>query len=212
MYYHCLSLKYVEYGTILPHDDKSNEFRLGYEWLGTYCGYCPQIWLSRANIDITAYRTALSPKFNRGRSGREVQDRILFGFDQLHGFPIDLYFWERFVLNLVLNLPNDIELLPNVDEYLIDNLERSMQDSIKEHGDELHRDLDRLEFGWREERPDLDSFLRKHAFVERDQFVVPSLNLKTAKRILCRNEQQKKALRRMGFIEDRIEIRNMPRW
>jgi hypothetical protein len=49
-------------------------------------------------------------------------------------------------------------------------------------------------------------------FVERDQFVVPSLNLKTARRILCRNERQKKALRRMGFIEDRIEVRNMPRW
>jgi len=40
---------------------------------------------------------------------------------------------------------------------------------------------------------------------------VPSLNLKTAKRIICRNERQKKALRKKGFIEDRIEIRNMPR-
>jgi len=40
---------------------------------------------------------------------------------------------------------------------------------------------------------------------------VPSTNLKTAKRIICRNERQKKALRKKGFSEDRIEVRNMPR-
>jgi len=41
--------------------------------------------------------------------------------------------------------------------------------------------------------------------------VVPSLNLKTARHILCRNERQKKALRQVGFIEDRIEVRKVPR-
>lgn len=70
----------------------------------------------------------------------------------------------------------------------------------------------RWEIAWREERPDLERLLRRHVFVERDQVVVPSLNLKAAGRILCRNERQKKQLRRMGFIEDRIEIRAMPRW
>jgi hypothetical protein len=32
-----------------------------------------------------------------------------------------------------------------------------------------------------------------------------------AKKILCRNEKQKKALRKMGFIEDRIIIKNITR-
>ncbi|MFM8537818.1 MAG: hypothetical protein ACKOES_07095 [Planctomycetaceae bacterium] len=208
MYYHCLSLQYVVCGTILPHDDETNLNRPSYEWLGQHCGYCPQIWLSRADITLTGYRYTISPRFNRGRLRREVGGYVLFGFDQIHGFPIDYEFWWRFVLNSALNG----QTLAEVDESLICKLEWSLQDVIQEEGDDFDPRVHRLLIGWREERPDLAAFLRKHAFVERDQFVVPSLNLKTAKRILCRNERQKKALRRMGFIEDRIEVRNMPRW
>ena len=58
---------------------------------------------------------------------------------------------------------------------------------------------------------DFDAFLKDYVFVDRDQVVVPSLNLKPAKVVICRDERQKKALRRMGFIEDRITIRNTRR-
>jgi len=201
-------LKYVEYGTIVPYDDETNFCRPAYEWLGQHCGYCPQIWLSRANISLTGYRNAFSDRFNRGRQRREVKDYVLFGFDQIHGFPVDYEFWWRFALNSSLNG----QRLEEIDESLTFQLEWSLQDAVEEHGDTLDPKLHRFEIAWREERPDLAAFLRKYAFVERDQFVVPSLNLKTATRILCRNERQKKALRHMGFIEDRIEIRNMPRW
>jgi hypothetical protein len=64
---------------------------------------------------------------------------------------------------------------------------------------------------WRECH-DVDTVLRRHLFVERDQVVVPSLNLKAAKHIICRTEKQRKALRKMGFIEDRIEIKNLKTW
>lgn len=208
MFYHCLSLRYVECGTILPHDDETIFNRPAYEWLGRHCGYCPQIWLSRASISLTGYRSPLLPQGYRGRLRREVKDFVLFGFDQIHGFPIAYDFWCRFVLNTALN----IRILSYIDEFLVDCLDWSLQFAVEEHGAELDPNLHRLEIGWREERPDLSAFLRKHAFVERDQFVVPSLNLKTAKRILCRNERQKRVLRQMGFIEDRIEVRNMPRW
>jgi hypothetical protein len=33
--------------------------------------------------------------------------------------------------------------------------------------------------------------------------------VKTAKKILCRNERQKMGLRKMGFIEDRIMIKEV---
>jgi hypothetical protein len=81
MYYHCLSLRYVEYGTILPHDDETGWNRPAYQWLGTYCGYFPQIWLSRADIGMTGYRSALRPRINRGRQRRVLKDQVLFGFD-----------------------------------------------------------------------------------------------------------------------------------
>jgi hypothetical protein len=190
MYYHCLSLRYVEYGTILPHDDETGWNRPAYRWLGTYCGYFPQIWLSRADIGMTGYRSALRPRSNRGRQRRVLKDQVLFGFDQVHGFPVESEFWGSFALNAGLN--HQVGNPADVEESLV------------------------LRLNWAVEFADEDeetaSFLRKYAFVERNQFVVPSLNLKTAKRILCRNEKQKKALRQLGFIEDRIEIRNMLRW
>lgn len=210
MYYHCLALKYVEYGTILPFDDTTNFNRPAYEWLGRYCGYCPQIWLSRADIGMTGYRRAPQPRSAGGRRRRVRQDNILFGFDQVHGFPIDYEFWWRFAMNAALNWQPWYPL--DIDGMLVQRLDWSLEFAVEEYGDTLDPGFCRLEIGWREERPNLAEFLRKHAFVERDQFVVPSLNLKTAKRILCRNERQKKELRNMGFLEDRIEVRNMLRW
>ena len=59
---------------------------------------------------------------------------------------------------------------------------------------------------------DVRPVLDRHLFVELDQVVLPALNLKAAKSIVCRDERQKKALRRLGFIEDRTQIRNVRRW
>lgn len=209
MYYHTLPLKYVVYGTILPHDDPSNQFRSAYEWLGHHCGYCPQIWLSRGDISMTGYRYRVASVGIRGSVQRAERDSVLFGFDLIQGFPIDYEFWWLHVLNTTLNSPPG---KAEIDRWLVDKLDRWLAESTAEHGSALDPVVHRWELAWREERPNLERLLRRHVFVERDQVVVPSLNLKTAKRILCRNERQKKQLRRMGFIEDRIEIRAMPRW
>ncbi len=208
MYYHTLPLKYVVYGTILPHDDPSNQFRSAYEWLGHHCGYCPQIWLSRGDISMTGYRYRVGSVGISGSDQRAERDSVLFGFDLIHGFPIDYEFWWFHVLNTALNSPPGKD---EIDRWLVDRLDWWLAESTAEHGPALDPVEHRWELAWRQERPNLAEFLRRHVFVERDQVVVPSLNLKTAKRILCRNERQKKQLRRMGFIEDRMEIRAMPR-
>ena len=208
MYYHTLPLKYVVYGTILPHDDPSNQFRSAYEWLGHHCGYCPQIWLSRGDIGMTGYRYRVGSVGISGSDQRAERDSVLFGFDLIHGFPIDYEFWWFHVLNTALNSPPGKD---KIDRWMVDRLDWWLAESTAEHGTALDPVEHRWELAWREERPNLERLLRRHVFVERDQVVVPSLNLKTAKRILCRNERQKKQLRRMGFIEDRIEIRAMPR-
>jgi len=56
---------------------------------------------------------------------------------------------------------------------------------------------------------DYENWRDNYLFVENDQVVVPRLNLKTAKEIICQNEKQKKRLRKIGFIKDRIHIRNI---
>ena len=209
MYYHTLPLKYVVYGTIRPHDDPANPHRAAYEWLGHHCGYCPQVWLSRGDISMTGYRYRVNPIGISGSEQRAERDSVLFGFDLVHGFPINYEFWWLFVLNAALNLPTVSKT--EVDQWLVEKLDWWLAESTSEHGAALDPVVHRWEIAWREDRPNLTEFLRRHVFVERDQVVVTSLNLKTAKRILCRNERQKKLLRRMGFIEDRIEIRAMPR-
>jgi len=65
---------------------------------------------------------------------------------------------------------------------------------------------------WNDCDQDFEKFLHKYLFAEVDQVVLPSLNLKAAKKIICRNEKQKKKLLKMGFIEDRVQIKNIKNW
>lgn len=211
MYYHCLPLKYVTYGTIVPHDDPGIANRPAYEWLGTYCGYCPQIWLSRAAIDITGYRSEARKASISGSAKRAERDSILFGFNQVAGFPVESEFWWRGVLNTALT-PLDLPMTPpDVDAGLASYLDWLLADDLVENAGVLGVGAHRWSHAWQQKRPNLTAFLKQKVFIESDQLVVPSLNLKSAQRVFCRNERQKKDLRRMGFIEDRIEIRNMPR-
>jgi len=211
MYYHCLPLKYVTHGTILPHDDPGIDNRPAYEWLGTHCGYCPQIWLSRANIDMTGYRNDARNAPISGSARRAEKDSILFGFSQISGFPAEPEFWWWGVLNTALAVTDPPMTPRDVDAGLVEYLDMSLAYDLAENAGVLDQRAHRWSIAWQHERPNLAVFLKKQVFIERDQFVVPSLNLKTAHRVFCRNERQKKVLRRMGFIEDRIEIRNMPR-
>jgi len=134
---------------------------------------------------------------------REIKignDSVMFGFDNIKGFPVEYSTWCYFLGHLHDNNETDIA---KTNKYLAKKLDQAVEWAIE---DDYLKDDDMLK-AWDKNR-DFDSFLNKCLFVEKDQVVVPSLNLKAAKKIICRNEKQKKKLRKMGFIEDRILIRN----
>jgi hypothetical protein len=58
MYYHCRPLKYVEYGKIYPPPVETLDemFLNCYNWIGNYCHFSPQVWLSRSVSSITGYK------------------------------------------------------------------------------------------------------------------------------------------------------------
>lgn len=191
MFYHSRPLDFVRYGKVEPPpvDVLDPDFARAYRWLGRYCGFYPQVWLSRSRSAITGFRPS--------RWSRAGRDGILFGFEAIKGFPVYYEVWCLF-LNPLLNARTDMDTTPAVIR-LLDDLAADPDTSD-----------DRLAVAWSEDN-DLRSVLDRHLFVEHDQVVLPTLNLKAAKTIVCRNERQKKALRRMGFIEDRIVIQNMGR-
>lgn len=193
MYYHCRPLKYVEYGKVFPPPIETIEPHMlkCYKWVAHYCNFFPQVWLSRSNFSITGFKE----KYNK------ENDSILFGFDFIKGYPVSYDSWE-FLMNVLMNVKTDniSEINKKIDEDFREFEEDSITEKWEPDG-ELK--------GWIDCGRNVDIYLKKHVFVEKDQVIVPSLNLKAAKKIICRNEKQKKALRKMGFIEDRIEIKNI---
>jgi len=205
MYYHCRPLKHVEYGKIFPPSDEVCDFlHLAYRWLSNYCGYCPQVWLARSKLSITGYKNKqiLKKRQNYNNKRTEVKERldnILFGFDIIKGYPVNFNSWE-FLLGSLIN--NDTFEKQNAD--IISCMNEILKD-YRNEGEEPEGEIK----NWLDSGKDLDTYLRKYVFVEVDQVVVPSLNLKAAKQIICRDEKQKKTLRKMGFIENRIHIKNI---
>ena len=189
MYYHCRELKYADYGKVFPPPEEACDENLlpAYEWLGHYCGYCPQVWLSRCNIGMTGFRSQWAKK----------DDCVLFGFDVVKGFKLNYELWH-FVMGTAWAHrdagPEEISRIVFAEVLDVDI------DAVKEDPDHvlLTRGADTVE-----------EFLEKAVFRSDDHYVVPNLNLKPAKKIICRNEKQKKNLRRKGFIEDRIMIKNV---
>jgi len=158
-----------------------------YEWLSNHCGYCPQIWLSRSQSDITGYR-------------RHIGDHILFGFDIIKGFPLSYDHWES-MLNSIIN-DKDFN---KQNEKIV----KSLNEMLEYYAEENEEVDEAYLIDWINSGKDLSVYLNKYVFKEINQVVVPSLNLKVAKKIICSNEKQKKKLRKMGFIEDRITIKNI---
>ena len=190
MYYHSRELKYVQYGKVMPppEDTLDPHFRIAYQWLGRRCGFYPQIWLSRSRSAITGFRGAVPGKRSRDRS-------VLFAFEPIKGFPVEYDLWCE-LLNVFANAAD------------VEEVDREMIEQFKWRATEPGWCPGPADRTWKETK-DLETVLERNLFYEHDQVVVPSLNLKAAKRIICGNERQKRLLRWMGFIEDRIEIRKI---
>ena len=206
MYYHSRELRHVEYGKVGPPPVEAidPDFLQAYRWLACRCGFFPQVWLTRGSSRDTGFRDAYKGPFRKsGLAPRRRQPSdILFGFDIVKGFPVDMDLWCM-LLNTFLNAgpfvsreESDRLLAADLDGFLRYCHENDCIDEVPAMRD------------WEADRH-LGRFLKRRLFVEGGQVVVPALNLKAAKRVVCRNERQRRALRRMGFIEDRIEIRNV---
>jgi len=182
VFYHQRPIKYVRYGKVHPPEIEGDDFAVAYEWLGQYCGFSPQIWLSRSMSEITGFNS------------RPDLDLILFGFRDIQGFGVDYNFWCE-LLNLFLNIPS------------VEDVNEALKAEFKERASlfENNGDSDKVHEVWQKTK-DVKEVLRKCLFVENDQVVLPSLNLATAKIIYCRTDRHKKELRKMGFIEDRIKV------
>jgi hypothetical protein len=215
MYYHSQEVKYVTCGKIYPAPAEAiDEYMLqAYKWLGKYCGYCPQIWLGRGRSSITGYKSKNKQKGSRYMgSRRNFEPNVMFGFDIVVGFPVDFDTWCS-CLNPLINCKDGAK---EGNDAIKRSFDGWIEDFKKDPDPIYSGDVEKLPkedilYKWAHSK-NFDDFLNKCLFVEHDQVVVPSLNLKVAKEICCRNEKQVKALRHMGFIQDRIKILNSKQW
>ena len=182
MFYHQRSIKYVRYGKVHPPEIEGDDFSIAYQWLGQYCCFVPQIWLSRSMRGITGFNS------------RPDLDLVLFGFRDVHGFDVDYKLWCE-LLNLFLNISS------------VEDVNEALQSEFEERASlfESNGDSDMVHEVWQKTRS-VDKILRKCLFAESDQVVVPALNLAVAKVIFCRTDSHKKMLRKMGFFEGRIKV------
>ncbi|MFV1987339.1 MAG: hypothetical protein ACC682_08650 [Gemmatimonadota bacterium] len=192
MYYHTRPLRYVRYGRVEPPPGGviDPDFAVAYDWLGEFCGFSPQVWLSRSRSAITGFRYLVTAHSGRARL---LERHVLFGFEGIRGYPVHYDFWCEL-------------LTPLTSASTVAGAGRA----VRAHLDWLVSDEDLRDDPaariWSETRS-LTQVLDRCLFVEHDQVVVPALNLKAAKTIVCGSEREKKALRKLGFIEDRVEIR-----
>jgi len=208
MYYHTHEIKYTTFGKILPPplDVIDGHMLKCYQWLGKYCGFCSQIWLSRSKSCLTGYKNRNKQKGSKFFGKRKnFEPNVMFAFDIIKGFYVDFETW-CYLLNILCNCNDSIK---EGDDAIKKDLDEYYKDFLKDqllHPEEILDSNDIL-YKWTNSN-NYEDFLNKYLFIENDQVVVPSLNLKSAKKIFCRNERQVKELRHMGFIKDRIEILN----
>jgi len=129
----------------------------------------------------------LSSDQNKLSGYTQTCDKILFGFKNLNGFPVKYDEWVR-IVGILINL--DTNNFRFIDERLVEGL----------------KELAKIGEICLEPHTNLDSYLKGKVFVEYDQFVVESLDLRRSCVIVCFNEIQKSALVRKGFQSSQIKI------
>ena len=173
--------------------------RRAYEWLGREVGFAPMIWLSRSQRCLSAFR--------------ERKSDVCFGFDIMPGaVPLDYGVWSDILHTFMRAHSSQVGSPPSSDKSRDDDgmLERSFSDFVSYLKTEDSFPIAR-EPHWAhwDAHHNLRDLLDRYLFVLNDQVILPRLNLKSAKEIWVRNDRQKKKLRGMGFIEDRIKVRRI---
>ena len=113
--------------------------------------------------------------------------KVLFGFKFVNGFPVKYDAWMIF-LGILINL--DTNNFRYIDERLVEELDIMERDG---------------ETRW-SHCHNLDNYLKSYVFVNDDQFVVPSLDLRQSQTIVCSDEAQRGNLIRKGFQGSKIKV------
>lgn len=113
--------------------------------------------------------------------------KVLFGFNKVRGFPVKYDMW-MVLLGTLINL--DTDNFRFIDERLVEGL-----NTLEEQG----------ELTWSDCKT-LDRFLKQRVFVDRDQFVVKSLDLRKSQLILCNDEAQRAIVSKKGFPSSRVKV------
>jgi len=203
MYYHARPLKYVEYGKVEGNPDPDEWLVSAYRWLGFQCGFFPQVWLSRSRSQICGFRPG---QISKSRVRCADKNQAMFCFENIRGFPVAYDPWHAVIDGALEWQKRENAILAN-DKDSIKEMNRIIWKRIVDIEHELARE-GYGDYEYSGKCSSVEEWLQKVLFVKLDQVVVPSLNLKAAKKVYCKNERHKKTLRQMGFIEDRIEIRN----
>jgi hypothetical protein len=116
--------------------------------------------------------------------------KVLFGFSNVRGYPVKYDEWMRIV-----------EVLINIDTTDFSIMDRAIIDGLKDM--EKVGDIDLSTY------PSFEAYLKKAVFVESEQYVVNSLDLRKASVIVCQSEIHKSSLIRKGFPASLIRIASM---
>ena len=137
---------------------------------------------------------------------KRQQRDVLFGFDTIVGFPVDYDAWH-WIIGVADwyekehgRIADRVSARRFEEWFWADHAKSDKRDAAECPEDKAWLLTYNYAF--------MDDWLARCLFVERDQVVVPSLNLKAAKQVFCQDERTKGELRKMGFIEDRIRVRN----
>lgn len=211
--YNCRNLDHVVKGIVNIPPIKSSDqlLRRMYKWLGTKCGFFPQIWLS-SNIEQTGwiinYDTSddIGKQILKERLKFYSTSDVLFKFDSSDvqdKFPVNYAFWEIFMM-----------FQDWKERVLTDN---KMMRICKHHISEIDNDeecaSDNSDFAKKCRKlknlieNDAKDVFHKTLFTHKDQFVTKSLDLSKAEKIYYSCAGAKGRLLLLGFDEEKIEYR-----
>ena len=211
--YNCRNLNHVTNGIVnLPPSNATDQlFRRMYKWLGTKCGFYPQIWLS-SKIEQTGWiihyniSDEIGKQMLRDRLNFYSSSDVLFKFDSScikDLFPVNYEYWEIFMMfqDWKERVLTDKKMLRLCKHHIseIDSDEECAADNSS-FANKCRRLKELIENNAKD-------FLHKTIFTHKDQFVTQSLDLSKAEKIYYSCAGAKGRLLLLGFDEKILEYR-----
>lgn len=186
MYHRCMELEHIVFGEIVPRRDfEKHDFQYALDWLENEVGFYP-LFLgfgeTEDDIGITGYqnqwRVRISSTFKDGKISGEYRKKCEFPNHVLFSFDeLEGVFLDYDYWHIVLN-STGTEITEQEKRWI-------------------------FKYSW-----DKNKWKRKaRTNPGTVQFVVPRLDLRTSKRIFCRNNRTRNLLEEMGF--NNVEVKRI---